>query len=74
MRDRHKTNTNTIHLFTKRDTNTLHLSLEGANHHSKINLYPRGITQVRRVTTLGGLSQPQTNFPTKIKILIDRIE
>ena len=59
MRDRHKVNTNTIHLFTKRD--------RAQSHHSKINLYTRGISQFRRVTTWW-FPQPKTNFSHKIKI------
>ena len=65
----HKRDSNTNSTSHQREpTNNLHLSLEGANHHSKINLYRRGISQVRRVTTWWFISTTN-NFFDKIKIL-----
>ena len=73
MRDRHKATNNTIHFFTKRDTNTtstINLSLEG---------YPqspltRGISQIKEGLQLGGLTTTNNFFSHKTMILIDRIE
>ena len=49
-------------------------SLRGIhNHHSKINLYPRGITQSRRVYNLVVYLNHKPIFP-QIKDPIDRIE
>ena len=38
-----------LHLSLEGAKHNPNLSLEGANHHSKINLYTRGIPQIRRV-------------------------
>ena len=54
--------------LTRGSQPTISTSLEGANHHSKINLYTRGISQVRRVTTWWSISTTN-NFFHKIKIL-----
>ena len=65
MRDRHKATTNTIHLFTKRDTNTIstiNLSLEGYSQ----SPLTRGITQIKEGLQLS--DQKTTNqflFPQK---------
>ena len=80
MRDRHKAKykhnpplheeeyQHKLHLSLEGAKPNLYLSLEGANHHSKINLYTRGISQVRRVTTWWSISTTN-NFFHKIKIL-----
>ena len=71
MRDRHKATNNTIHLFTKRDTNTtstINLTIEG---------YPqspltRGITQIKEGLQLGGFLNHKLIFPQN-RDPIDRI-
>ena len=65
------------HLTLEGFQHNLHLSLEGAKHHFHYHLSLEayqlnhlsleGCHKVRRVTTLGGLSQPQTNFLTKTR-------
>ena len=69
----HKTNN---HLTLEGFQHNLHLSLEGAkhqtppltrgaNHHSKINLYTRGIPQIRRVNNQVITKTTNNLFPQK---------
>ena len=77
MRDRHNANTNNNHLTLEGFQLNLHnhLSLEGYKHHFRNHLSLEGYQHNHlslegyhkewKVITLGDLSQPQTNFPTK---------
>ena len=63
QRDKAQSQHSNNHLYTQRDTKT-------TKHNLHNHFYTRGIpTNTRKVTTLGGLNKPQTNFLTKNKIL-----
>ena len=74
MRDRHKANTNNNHLILEGFQLNLHLSLEGYKHHFHNHLSLEGYHNERKVITLGGLSQPQTNSFSQNNDPIDRID
>ena len=67
-------NTITSHLRDSNTISTSHQRDKAQSHHSKINLYTRGISQIRRVYNLVVSTTTNYFFSKKTKILIDRIE